>query len=142
MANTLQVDIIASLSLQLLGKSANLGLASFQVLDGARAAGGEQYLVVKAFVTEQPLSLIGLAHVSDLIIISDQVIGLTFSSEEPKAASLLPSGSASASASPSAPVTGALYGTVFLVSGAAITSIALSNGSGHDAHVQIVLAGS
>lgn len=142
MANTLQLDVVASLALQLLGQSADVAAVKYSVLDSGRAAGGQQYLLIPNLADEVPISLNGLVVVSDLMLVSDFAVGLTVSSDVIRPSSHLTSASASASASPSAEVTAVVYGKVFLLSGAAITSVALSNGSGHDAHVQIVLAGS
>lgn len=117
--SNLQADITASIAVQKAGSSVDLAQAAFLASDQGRDEVTEQYLSIATGVTAQVLSLGAITTVSELLLISSVTVSIKIN------------GSLTA-----------LAGKVFLLSGAAITSLTISNASGSTAQVQLVLAGS
>jgi hypothetical protein len=118
--SALQSSIYAQLAIQAFGTTPNLGYLQFvSSAPVGRDKHADAWIVVTTGTTDQAVNLEGMTTVIDLMAISDQVISLKING--------------SATETP---------GTVFLISGTDITSLAITNASGQTANVQIVMAGS
>jgi hypothetical protein len=118
MASALQLDLALDAALQAVGRSEDLGRLHWETGDLPRTLGGTQFLVLADSTTDQALGLMGATTVTELVVLSSQVIGLRLNGGSP------------------------VVGQRFVLTGASLTSVGLDNSSGVAAQVQVLLAGS
>jgi len=114
----LAVDIAFSMTLRRTGQTTIFGYESLALTAQAYDESDQQFVEVATGVTDQIIGLGGLSTVQALLIISDQAISIKLNDFTP-----------------------AILTKQLLLTGLTVTSIKVSNASGTQANVRVILAG-